>query len=130
MTEVIRRAEEDHIEMQTSMANLHQCVNTLRERWQPQERCGHSKQGDNHHPPPSLKEGGEPVIQKQLVVQQAGQMPWPGCNNVPQGCIHTSQHPVPACVQSGEPPCPPHSVPTSGNGGTHSKEHGSVKRIS
>ena len=64
MTEVIRRAEEGCIEMQTSMANLHQRINTLRERWQPQKRCGHSKQGDNCDPPPLLKEGGEPVIQK------------------------------------------------------------------
>ena len=64
MAEVIRRAEEGHIEMQTSMANLHQCINALRERRQPQESCGHSKRGDNHHPLPLLKEGGEPVIQK------------------------------------------------------------------
>ena len=49
-------------------------------------------------------------------------MPWPSCNNVPTGHIHTSQCPVPARVRSGEPPCPPHSVPTSGNGGTCSKE--------
>ena len=32
MTKVIRRAEEGRIEMQTSMANLHQRVNTLGER--------------------------------------------------------------------------------------------------
>ena len=31
-TKVIRRAEEGHIEMQNSIANLHQCVNMLRER--------------------------------------------------------------------------------------------------
>ena len=31
-TKVIRRAEEGCIEMQNSIANLHQCVNTLRER--------------------------------------------------------------------------------------------------
>ena len=37
MAEVIRRAEEGHIEMQTSIANLHQCINMLRERRQPQE---------------------------------------------------------------------------------------------
>ena len=37
MTDVIRRAEEGCIEMQTSLANLHQCVNMLRERWQPQK---------------------------------------------------------------------------------------------
>ena len=49
-------------------------------------------------------------------------MPWPGCNNVPPGCIHTSQCPIPAPVWSGEPPCPPHLVPTSGNGGACSLE--------
>ena len=37
MAEVIRRAEEGSIEMQTSIANLHQRVNTLRERRQPQK---------------------------------------------------------------------------------------------
>ena len=31
--EAIRRAEEWHIEMQTSMAKIHQCINTLRERY-------------------------------------------------------------------------------------------------
>ena len=53
-------------------------------------------------------------------------MPWPGCNDVPPGHIHTSQCPIPARVWSGEPPCPPNSVPTSGNGGACSKEHAST----
>ena len=35
--EAIRRAEEWYIEMQTSMAKIHQCINTLRERRQPQK---------------------------------------------------------------------------------------------
>ena len=126
MAEAIRRAEEWRIETQTSMANLHRCINVLRERWQPQKQCGHSEQGDNCHPTPSLKEGGEPVIQKQLVVQQVGQMPCPSCNDVPPGCIHTPQCPIPAHVQSGEPPRLPNSAPTSGNGGTCSKERAST----
>ena len=37
MAKAIRRAEEWRIEMQTSMAKIHQCINTLRERWQPQK---------------------------------------------------------------------------------------------
>ena len=78
-----------------------------KDRQWPQEQCGHSEQGDNHHPPPSLKEGGEPVMQKQLVVQQASQMPWPSCNDIPPGSIHTSQHPIPAHAQPWELPCPP-----------------------
>ena len=122
MAEAIRRAEEGRIAMQTSIANLHQRIKALRERQQPQKQCGHSERGDNRHPPPSLKEGGEPVMQKRLVVQQAGQMPQPGCNDVPPGRIHPFQRPIPAHVRSGEPPCPPHSVPASGNGGTHSLE--------
>ena len=53
-------------------------------------------------------------------------MPWPSCNNVPPGRIHTSQHPIPACVRSGEPPCLPNSVPMSRNGGACSKERAST----
>ena len=59
-------------------------------------------------------------------------MPWPSCNDVPPGHIHTPQCPVPACVQSGELPCPPNAAPTSGNGGTCSRSiHsplGTIKR--
>ena len=65
-------------------------------------------------------------MQKQLVVQQASQMPWPGCNNVPPGHIHASQCPIPAHVQPWEPPCLPHSIPMSGNGGACSREHAST----
>ena len=49
-----------------------------------------------------------------------------GCNDVPPGCIHTSQCSVPACVQSGEPPYLLNSAPTSGNGGARSEEHAST----
>ena len=50
-------------------------------------------------------------------------MPWPSCNDVPLGGIYTSQCSIPAHVWPWEPPCLPHSLPTSGNGGAHSREH-------
>ena len=49
-------------------------------------------------------------------------MPWPGCNDVPPGCIHASQHPIPAHVWPWELPCLPHSVPMSGNSSACSRE--------
>ena len=52
MAEVIRRAEEGHIEMQTSIANFHQCINMLREshRMQGAETsCSQDGQSQTHH---------------------------------------------------------------------------------
>ena len=53
---------------------------------------------------------------------------WAKCHGlaVPPGCIHTSQRPIPAHVQLWEPPSLPHSVPMSGNGSAHFREHAST----
>ena len=50
--EVIRRAKEGHIETQTSIANLHQCVNVLRESCRKRgAETSHSRDGrsQTHH---------------------------------------------------------------------------------
>ena len=50
--EVIRRAEEGHIEIQNSIANLHQCVNMLGERCRKQgteTSCSRDSQSQTHH---------------------------------------------------------------------------------
>ena len=72
--EAKRRADEVHANTWNSLAELHQSIHAWKDRQWSQEQCGHSEWGDNCHPPPLLKEGGEPVVQKRLVVQQASQM--------------------------------------------------------
>ena len=52
MAEAIRRAEEGHIEMQASIANLHQCINALRKSCREQgAETSHSQDGwlQTHH---------------------------------------------------------------------------------